>query len=452
MNPSRLTIRARITGGSLIIAMLISIIAGIVIFAQVQRIVSNSQTQLLDSVQGPYLAALHAKGDPQVEPPGAGQLVAVVSPKGARAIDTLPVDLSDMLGSLLRRVDGTRNTTAGSQSFLVRITRVDRADGTWSVVTASRNDVGGTVLNSVAFLLVASIAGINLAFGAASWFIGAAALKPVARLRRSAADLAVKPGDELLPIGPARDEISELAVTLNELITQLRASAERERQIVANASHEFRTPLAIIQTQLELAQRQATSLEQMQEDVTAAQVTLARLSGLASSMLELSRIDTQGVPGLSTTSGLALELADAADRGRIRVGHRDIRVEYSTDADLPARHVAVSEADFGRVCDNLINNALAVIEQSGVVDLTLSMRGDSLILWVSDNGPGMADDFVPLAFDRFSRSDPSRTGGGAGLGLSIVAGIVALAGGEVDLHNQPGIGLTVEVAFPTIAG
>ncbi len=138
---------------------------------------------------------------------------------------------------------------------------------------------------------------INISFGAAAWFIGSAALSPVTRLRRSAADIVSKPGTELLPVDSAGDEISDLARTLNELITNLRASAERERQIVSDASHEFRTPLAIIQTRLELAQRQANTLEEMQVDVSAAQKAIGRLSALATSMLELSRIDAQNEPG-----------------------------------------------------------------------------------------------------------------------------------------------------------
>jgi signal transduction histidine kinase len=255
-------------------------------------------------------------------------------------------------------------------------------------------------------------------------------------------------GSELLPVGPAQDEISDLARTLNELIGQLRTSAERERQIVSDASHELRTPLAIIQTQLELAQRQATTLPAMKTDVAAAQRTLARLSVLATSMLELSRIDAQATPGRSTTGALAAELANAADRGRQRVGHRDIRIEYSSDIPESGVTIAVSEADFGRVCDNLVNNALAAMAQSGLIELALVAREDGVTLRVDDSAGGMDTAFEPLAFDRFSRADDARAGEGSGLGLPIVAGIAAVSGGDVTLDNRPGEGLGVEVRFP----
>jgi len=329
----------------------------------------------------------------------------------------------------------------------VRSTSVVADGGTWHVITASRSD--HQVLGQVAVLLIASLTVVNLAFGAAAWLIGSAVLNPVTRLRKSAEELVSAPGTDLLPVGPARDEIADLASTLNELIGDLRASADRERQIVSDASHEFRTPLAIIQTRLELAQRQATSLADMRSDVAAAQKTLARLSTLATSMLELSRIDSQTKPGRATVPELATELADAADRGRLRAASRDIRVEYSADVDATdTAVVCVSEPDFGRVCDNLVTNALDAIGGSGVIELKLTSERALLRLTVTDDGGGMDDAYVPFAFDRFSRESKARTSGGAGLGLSIVAGIAAVSGGTTTLQNSPGEGLQVNVTFP----
>ncbi len=456
MTLARLTIRARITIGSLLIAILISIAASIVIYAQVARIVHDGQVRVLESMAGPYLASIGAGDVQEFDPPGPGQYIAVVRPDGTVAVDTLPSGLPGSTAELAAGPVGVRTSGADSE-YLVKVSAADNAGASWHVITASANDT--EVLDQVAIVLIASIAAINLGFGAAAWLIGSATLGPVARLRRSAADLVASPGGELLPVGPAKDEISDLAETLNELIRELRSSAERERQIVSDASHEFRTPLAIIQTRLELAQRQASTLPAMKADVAAAQKTLGRLSSLATSMLELSRIDAQLEPGRATVGELATELADAADRGRQRVGGRDIRIDYTDEtiaadastagaADAPAAVVAVSDTDFGRVCDNLVNNALAAIGERGAIELHLARDPDGVRLTVTDDGGGMDDAYVPFAFDRFSRENSARTRGGAGLGLSIVAGIAALSGGTVALHNSPGTGLGVEVTFP----
>ncbi|WP_337026837.1 sensor histidine kinase, partial [Microbacterium sp. LB16] len=401
MNLSRLTIRARITGGSLLIAILISIVAGIVIYSQVARIVDESQIRVLEGIEGQYVTAITTGDTAELDMPGPGQYVAVIDPSGTVALDTLPEGLSERVSELAAEPDGDRTVDAASSRFVVRSTSVDAGEGTWRVVTADEAD--SAVLSALAWLLIASIAGINVAFAASSWLIGSAALSPVSRLRRSASELVAAPGAELLPVGPAHDEISELAETLNELIVQLRASAERERQIVSDASHEFRTPLAIIQTRLELAQRQSLTLDDMKSDVAAAQRTLTRLSSLATSLLELSRIDAQTTRGSASIAALAEELADAADRGRLRVAGRRVRIDYADDIRLPGAVVSVSVDDFGRICDNLIGNAANAIGDEGAIELRLTQGSGGVILAVNDDGGGMDEEFVPFALDRFAR-------------------------------------------------
>lgn len=92
---SRLTIRARITGGSLLIAILISVAAGIVIYNQVQRIVSEGQVRVLEGIEGPYVTAINDGDTEDFDPPGPGQFVAVIAPDGAVAVNTLPEPLAD---------------------------------------------------------------------------------------------------------------------------------------------------------------------------------------------------------------------------------------------------------------------------------------------------------------------------------------------------------------------
>lgn len=452
MSFSRLTIRTRITGGSLLIAILISAVAGILIFGQVRRIVTDGQLAVLSNIEAPYLTALRTDTSEAADAPSPTQLIAVIKPDQSRPVDSLPGALSHEIDDVRDDAGTTRTVVAGGVSYLVRVTKVTVGVGDWYVVSAVNDDAQVSVLNQVAALLIGSIVVINLAFGAASWLIGSAALRPVARLRRSAAELVRRPDGELLPVGPAEDEVADLARTLNDLIAALRSSAERERQIVSDASHELRTPLAIISTQLELAQAEALSLDQMRADVAAAQHTLARLTTLAASLLELSRIDAEAEPGRSTLHDLGVELADAADRGRARVGGRDIRIDYATPPDAVGNHsVAVATPDFGRVCDNLVGNALAAMGRSGGIDLLLDVEGDCAVLRVADDAGGMSESFVPHALERFSSGDSARTGTGAGLGLAIVAGIAALAGGDVAIENHPGHGLTVSVLFPLIS-
>ena len=452
MRLNRLGIRARITGGSLLIAIAISVIAGVIIHNQVGHIVYDGELSVLKSIAAPYRTALRAEPTEAIDRPGSGQDAAIVDPAGVAKVDTLSKALRERLPMLLKSDERTHTVVADGVTYLVQTSTVVTPQGVWTIVAARNSDAQATVLNSVTWLLVVALAIINLAFGAASWFIGSVALNPVNRLRRSAEQLAATPGDELLPVGPADDEIAQLARTLNELIGELRASTDRERQIVSDASHELRTPLAILQTKLELAQSQATTLTQMRTEVASAQETLLRLSALATSLLELSRIDAQSARGSATVDELATELADAADRGRLRVGGGEVRIDFVVGLSPDRREVAVSAHDFGRVCDNLVNNALAARPEAGHIELSLNERPGFVLLAVDDEAGGMADAFVSHAFDRFARDprspEAATAGSGAGLGLAIVSGIATVAGGTVRLLNRPADGLRVEVELP----
>ncbi len=450
MKWARLGIRTRITGGSLLIAALISVVAGILIYSQVQRIVADGQVAALKNVEAPYLTSLALEPSETFDPPGASQLVAVIDPSGAPQINTLPTDLASTMTELAKS-SGTRSISVGSTSYLVRVTEARTTLGTWVVITAGVNDFQQSVLDQMAILLVASIAAINLAFGGASWMIGRAVLSPVARLRRSAEKLVRSPTRELLPVGPAQDEIAELAVTLNELIEHMRESHDRERQIVSDASHELRTPISILQTQLELAQADASSLSQMKGDVRAAQGTVARLAALATSMLELSRIEAQTAPGAASREELSRELADAADRGRRQVGARDILIEYDSGLHDGGGQVRIGANDFGRLCSNLVDNALAAMGSRGTVVLGLVQHAGAVMLTVKDDAGGMDDAFLPYALNRFSQANPARAAGGSGLGLAIVSALVEVAGGTLSLRNTVGTGLEVNVLLPVQA-
>jgi two-component system OmpR family sensor kinase len=448
MRTARLSLLTRITGGSLLIAVLISAAAGIILYSQIRRIVFEGEEALLVGVEAPYRTALVDEPNDALDRPSEGQLVAVLDPSGVARLNSLPATLGPKLPELLERAGQTRQLSAGRSSYLVRVSAIPTPAGTWHIVSARDTKAPSAVLAQVSELLVGSVVVLNVGYASASWLIGTAALRPVSRMRTTAEELVTSESKELLPVGPAQDEIARLAHTLNELIIHLRSSAARERQIVSDASHELRTPLAVLQTQLQLAQAEDASIDQMRHDVAAAQRTVARLSGLATALLALSRIDAQVVRGSASVDVLAGELADGVDRARSTVGAREVEIDFEADVVNGAARVWVDAPDFGRIVDNLLSNASAAVGASGHIDARLVQDRAGIALTVSDDGGGMDDAFLPHATERFARSDSSRGGTGAGLGLAIVAGIVAVAGGKLEFRNNPGEGLTVLVTLP----
>jgi Signal transduction histidine kinase len=126
-----------------------------------------------------------------------------------------------------------------------------------------------------------------------------------------------------------------------------------------------------------------------------------------------------------------------------------VTIDFAVELPSSTRAVAVSPHDFGRICDNLVNNALAARPDSGRIELSLRSHEGGVLLTVDDEAGGMDEAFVGHAFDRFARDTVhSAETAGAGLGLAIVSAIVSVAGGHVALVNSPGSGLRVEIDLP----
>lgn len=429
-----------------------STLAGFFITADLRRIGDAGQQELLNSIAAPYAVALREEPTEDLDPPGPGQLILIVGADGETRLSTLGAALNDAVAAQAPDPGVPTTVSVGDDDYRVVSTSVSSSEGTSTITTALATEQQAALLDQVIGAVVLAIIAINVAFAVASWLITTAVLNTVRRLRRGAENLAREGGENLLEVGPARDEIADLAHTMNELIGDLRASAARERQIVADASHELRTPIAILTSQLELAARDGVDAETMRADLIAATQTAERLGSLATSLLVLSRIDAQTVSGSSTIEEVLEEVAAAADRGRTRASGRAVTIDFS-DAPLPVTGtVNLAIGDVGRLCDNLVSNALAVVPTSGHIDLQVGVResvaGTALVLAVDDDGGGMDDDFLPLALQRFSRAPSTGSATGAGLGLSIVAALVDSANGMVSLHNRVGVGLRVEILLP----
>ncbi|HAM26897.1 MAG TPA: sensor histidine kinase, partial [Microbacteriaceae bacterium] len=173
-------------------------------------------------------------------------------------------------------------------------------------------------------------------------------------------------------------------------------------------------------------------------------------SSLATNMLELSRLESDGLPTEpTTTEQLVSELMGGVDRARMLALAKDVDVGFAVNVTGEDATFAIGHGSFGRVVDNLLSNAIAAVHDEGSVSVSLSTQSGGLTLEIRDDGPGMPESFIPHAFDRFARPDDSRTSstGGSGLGLALVGAIVDSAGGSVSLRNG-GPGLVITVVIP----
>jgi len=234
----------------------------------------------------------------------------------------------------------------------------------------------------------------------------------------------------------------------------LRLSAERERQMVSDASHELRTPIAVLKTQLELAHLAHGDATALEEEITAAEHSVDRLARLANGLLELSQVQAAGTDAVSSFATLAAELANSVDRARLLAASAEITVDFEISEVVEPLDYPIAAENFGRVVSNLTTNAITALSGTGTgtVRVGLGQAQGDLTLTVSDDGPGIPPDFIPVAFDRFSRPDESRStrAGGGGLGLAIVSAIVTSSRGTVTLENRASGGVRATVTVPAL--
>ena len=275
----------------------------------------------------------------------------------------------------------------------------------------------------------------------AGYALAGAALRPVTALRQSAEEISRSGPGIRLATPHARDEISELATTLNAMLERIDASAQRERQFVADASHELRTPLALLKAELELALRPQRTDAERQNALRDAAADVDGLAQLSDDLLLIARADQGELPLRREPTDAQQLLTGIARRFAQRAQNQARAIEIETNQVGPL-HIDAPRVN--QALANLVENALR--HGQGTITLIIDAGDEAIKFAVQDQGHGLAEDFKPHAFDRFRRGDEARTEPGAGLGLAIVQLIAKTHGGATFVdQNQRGceIGFTL---------
>jgi signal transduction histidine kinase len=293
------------------------------------------------------------------------------------------------------------------------------------IVAASFDDVEESVEALRSSLLIA-IPLVVAALVVVLWWVVGRALRPVEAIRAEVAGIGARDLHRRVPEPRADDEIGRLARTMNHMLERVDVAAQRQRQFVADASHELRSPLTRIRTELEVdlagpddADLRATHASVLEETIG--------LQRLADDLLLVAREDE----GRATTQAVPLDLDDVVLRvaRRLRADDR-VRVDLS---GVSAGHVVGDPDQLARVVGNLADNA--VRHAASVVRFSLRADGARVVLTVEDDGPGVPEADRERIFERFARVDTARTAtdGGTGLGLAIARDLAEAHGGTLSL-------------------
>lgn len=337
---------------------------------------------------------------------------------------------------------------AAGERFRVVAIPVSLPDGPgWVYVGSSEQPVQRTVARLTGGLLL-TLPVLLLLVGAVIHAAVGRGLRPVDRIRRRADELGARDLSQRVPVPPGRDAVARLALTMNQMLARLDSSARRQRQFVADASHELKSPLAALQTQLDVALSHPDA-----QDVELTMLGLrdqtTRMSGLIDKLLFLARAEERDEPPVPDRVDLD-ELVLTEVR-RLRGQAATLPTAVSVTVHGPdAAQVLGSHADLGRLLGNLGDNALAHAESW--VEIGLTAHAGRAVITVTDDGPGVPAEDRDRVFHRFTRLDwdRARLAGGSGLGLAIVAEITQAHGGHVQMLPRPdgAHGARVEVSLP----
>lgn len=276
------------------------------------------------------------------------------------------------------------------------------------------------------------------------------ALLPMEEIRRTAEEIGS--GNDLsrrIPAEKATGEVRQLADTFNHMFARLENSFEKERQFTSDASHELRTPTAVILSQAEYALLPDTEPEEMREGLEVIQEQAQRMSGLLSQLLLLARADNGSARLAREPVNLSVLALNALEELSSRAGQQKIELISEITPDL------WTDGDRGSLAGaltNLLENAIQYGREGGWVRLSVRSEGNQVVCQVADNGIGMAPEHLDKIWNRFYRVDTVRGSerGNSGLGLPIVKWIVEQHGGTVAVESRPGEGSCFTVRLPKL--
>lgn len=283
--------------------------------------------------------------------------------------------------------------------------------------------------------------------GIGGWFLALRSLSPVVSMAARARQIGLQSLSARLPVANPADELGKLASTFNELLARLEASVEQQRQFMADASHELRTPVSIARTAASVALQQPHRREEeYRETLTIIEHEAVRLSRIVDDLFTLTRADAGSYPIRSAPMYLDEVIDEVARAARVVAATRGVAIVTRTVQPAP---FTGDEDLIRRLIVNVMDNATRFSPADGTVRVALDAAGGLYAISISDEGPGIQPEAQPRIFERFYRvADAPRNNDGAGLGLALARWIARAHGGDITLAASSSLGSTFLVVLP----
>jgi two-component system, OmpR family, sensor kinase len=325
---------------------------------------------------------------------------------------------------------------------------VPPGDTSYIVVIGSSLEPTDEELESLREVLAYVIPIALVLAGAGGWFLARQSLAPVATMADRAGKIGVDDPSARLPVANTRDELGRLAVAFNGLLGRLERSLTQQRQFMADASHELRTPVATSRTAAAVALQQPHRGElEYRETLALIEQQTTRLSRIVDDMFTLTRADAGSYPIRRTPMYLDEVVDDVVRGARVLADTKSVTVESTS---IESASFTGDEELVRRLVGNLLDNAVRHAPSRSTVHVDLRTEDDRFVLTVTNTGEVIPPEIQPHIFERFIRADNARTlaSGGAGLGLALARWVARAHDGDVLLVQSSAEGTTFKAILP----
>jgi signal transduction histidine kinase len=357
--------------------------------------------------------------------------------RSVAAPDTPLIDPATISTTL---VIGLPDTASPDGDMRISGQTVDAHGSRYTIIVGAGSEAVESTVETVLMLLAGAAPIVTVVSAAVTYLLVARSLRSVDAIRARVADISTSDLAERVPVPTNYDEISALAVTMNEMLARIEAGHDAQRRFVGDASHELRSPVQAILSALDVADAHPEFVNP-ELCTSTLRPEAQRMESLVEDLLLLARADERGL----TLRRRDVDLDDIASS---EIGRLLRETTVVVDAELAPTRLVGDPGGLSRVVRNLLDNAARHARSR--VELRVYSSDTDAVLTVGDDGPGIPVTERDRVFDRFVRldSDRSRRGGGTGLGLAIVSEVVAAHGGSVAIGDRAGGGALLTVQLP----
>lgn len=367
----------------------------------------------------------------------AGGIVNKSSNFGDAAID---IGITD-------EIDHIRQLTINNTSFLIKNNRITDQGETvaYLQVAFSMDRENGFIRVLFFLMLAATILGIALSFFTGYW-MSKRMLSPIDRMTSTVQGIDIGDLNTHVEEGIADDELSRLAKTFNKMIDRLRLSFEKQNRFVSDASHELKTPIAVIRGYTDVINKWGRGNDSIfKESIQAIQSETSEMTEMIGKLLMLAKSDSNTLTLNSTKFSISELLEEVTNESKVISQNHIFSFESNTPVMVMADRLMIKQA-----LRAIMENSIKFTPPQGSIKLECTQTDNSVVITVTDNGPGIPGHELENIFERFYRVEKSRSKetGGSGLGLSIVQLIVMAHCGTVSAKSELGQGTSIIITLP----